>query len=235
MNTINCPNCGSQDTTWKYGNDFYCYMCKKTFNFNGDNLKGKKINKNEPTKGYTYMNLESDSKFGKINKRKIITIIVSILLLFVIIWVKNSDIPINENSQRSSVSYPVSNNVSSSNNGNNSESTNAPDNIEAYVISQNFVKDNIVSPSTADFTIEPINVKCIGNKFMVVSYLDAQNSYGAKIREKYMCYLIYNGGIWSNVSNWTLMSLRIGDDIAYINKNKTEQEIAKDIDYLRTQ
>ena len=109
----------------------------------------------------------------------------------------------------------------------------APDNMGAYVISQNFVKDNIKSPSTADFPIEATNVKCRGSKFMVVSYLDAQNSFGAKIREQYMCLLIYNGGEWSHKLNWTLEALRIGDDIAYYDKSKTEQEIANDINAMK--
>ncbi len=110
----------------------------------------------------------------------------------------------------------------------------APDNIGAYVISQNFVKDNIISPATADFPIEPTNVKCIGNKFIVASYLDAQNSYGAKVRKKYICCQIYNGGEWSHQANWTLEVLFVGDEIAYVDKSKTEQEIANDMDYFRT-
>ncbi|MBC7554354.1 MAG: hypothetical protein H7257_10285 [Taibaiella sp.] len=132
-------------------------------------------------------------------------------------------------------SYSNSNSISNENRQDRQtvSSPQNPSHTEAYTISTNFVKDNIVSPTTADFPFEPINVKNINNKYIVCSYLDAQNEYGAKIRQEYICLLDYNGGGWSRQSNWTLLALTIGDDIAYISKDKSQEEIATDINNLR--
>lgn len=61
-------------------------------------------------------------------------------------------------------------------------------NIKAYVIvsAQNKVEDCLKSPSTADFpwAIEPVKIN--DTTYTVISYVDAQNEFGATIRANYM-------------------------------------------------
>jgi len=84
------------------------------------------------------------------------------------------------------------------------DSTNAK--IEAFVMSQTFMKRRLKSPSTADFpwyTDSEVAVKHRGGGvFLVNSYVDAQNSFGAKLRTHYSCTLKDNGN-----ESWSLISL----------------------------
>lgn len=81
-------------------------------------------------------------------------------------------------------------------------------NNKAYFISQSFVKERLKSPSSADFpsafNTQAFSVTAIlPNKYMVSSYVDAQNSFGAKIRSRYSCTLKHEN------NNWSLESLNI--------------------------
>lgn len=77
------------------------------------------------------------------------------------------------------------------------------DPIGAFVMAQDFVKKMLKAPSTADFpigtsdsTIIPLG-NCI---YQVESYVDSQNSFGAKIRSQYTASVKYLGeGRWSLV------------------------------------
>lgn len=83
---------------------------------------------------------------------------------------------------------------------------NSPEN--AYYISQVFVKDNMLTPSTAVFpSYRKVKVskssscqKC----YNVSAYLDAQNAFGATIRIKYNCIVQYKYG-----STWSLISMDV--------------------------
>lgn len=63
------------------------------------------------------------------------------------------------------------------------------DKIEAYVMSQQFIEGRLRSPSTAEFPYineNGVSIKYLNEcKHLVVSYVDAQNSFGATIRNKY--------------------------------------------------
>jgi hypothetical protein len=51
-------------------------------------------------------------------------------------------------------------------------------------------------------------VKKTGSRsFRVISYVDAQNSFGAKIRTRFLCELTYKGGEWADKNNWILDKL----------------------------
>lgn len=69
--------------------------------------------------------------------------------------------------------------------------------IEALVGSQMVVKDNLKSPSSAEFpliTDKLISVtKIEENKYAVISYVDSENSFGAMIRTFYTCKVILDG------------------------------------------
>ncbi|NQT78011.1 MAG: zinc ribbon domain-containing protein [Bacteroidetes bacterium] len=71
------------------------------------------------------------------------------------------------------------------------------DGLDAYLEAQSFVKKHLKSPSTADFPyynkVEN-NVKYLGtNKYKIESWVDSQNSFGATIRTKFSCTIIFVG------------------------------------------
>ena len=74
--------------------------------------------------------------------------------------------------------------VSSETVSNNSRHTNS----EAWSCAKNIVKSNLKSPSTASFCSFPqAKVTHLGNgEYMVSGWVDAQNSFGAKIRENFV-------------------------------------------------
>lgn len=251
-------NCGFAAYQIEGNTVYLCQQCKSSFrNEVGKYIKCPKCGngqfveddveqaalKKANNSGYSAANNKKDLNHKKSYTGITVATILAIILLVSVIAVHfndsnstsdHSESTTNKNATQYSNTIAAPTENEQSNRETQSTASDEPDNMGAFVISQNFVKDYIVSPSTADFPIEATNIKRIGNKFMVYSYLDAQNSYGAKIREKYMCLLIFNGGEWSHQANWTLEALQIGDDIAYIDKSKTEKEIANDIDYLRT-
>lgn len=74
-----------------------------------------------------------------------------------------------------------------------------PTKIDASIMAEEFVKQALKAPSTADFPwYNSDRVKSMGNnKYVVHSYVDAENSYGAKLRTWYICELRYIGnGKW---------------------------------------
>ena len=90
-----------------------------------------------------------------------------------------------------------------------SPSPSAPGKSVAFYMSQQFVKDELKAPSTADFPSynESFVSDLGGGKFSVSAYVDSQNSFGAKLRNHYTCVLKSEGG-----DRWRKESLDIGDD-----------------------
>lgn len=87
-------------------------------------------------------------------------------------------------------------------NNNNSSNTSNDYKIEAYAMSQEFIEDYLIAPSTAKFPwYSSINVIQTGNRYKVEAYVDSQNDFGGTIRTKY--YMILerdsNGG-WTKIS-----------------------------------
>jgi len=78
--------------------------------------------------------------------------------------------------------------------------------IEALVMAHQFMERRLKAPSTADFpsiVSDGVGVSHLGGGvFIVNSYVDAQNSFGAKIRTRFICKLKDNGD-----KTWALMSL----------------------------
>jgi hypothetical protein len=97
------------------------------------------------------------------------------------------------------------------------ERTNEPartacnDEVGAYVMSQTFVKRQLKAPSTADFPtmgIDDVSVSSSGHcEFTVVAYVDAQNSFGAKLRTPYVAVVKAP----ETGDEWTLKSLSLDD------------------------
>jgi len=80
---------------------------------------------------------------------------------------------------------------------------------EAYVMSQNFMKQYLKSPKSADFPFDSYKYEYLGdNKMKITSYVDAQNSFGAQLRTYYEVTMRYNGGEWADINNWSLLDLK---------------------------
>ena len=60
------------------------------------------------------------------------------------------------------------------------------DRFDAIVVAEKIVKDNLKSPSTAKFCgNSDYTVTCSGNTWTVKGYVDAQNSFGATLRNNF--------------------------------------------------
>ena len=95
------------------------------------------------------------------------------------------------------------------------EQTTASD-TQAHIMAENYVEQVLKSPSTADFPSFDYNHFDLGNnKHKIVSYVDSQNGFGAMVRSDWSVILTYNGGEWTNMSNWTLNELVFDGEILY--------------------
>ncbi|NFG98404.1 hypothetical protein FDC49_01770 [Clostridium sporogenes] len=68
--------------------------------------------------------------------------------------------------------------------------------IEVYKASQEFVKEQLKAPATAEFpNFEDGKVVVAGDekRYTVIAHVDAENSFGAKIRSKFLCNLKDDG------------------------------------------
>lgn len=74
----------------------------------------------------------------------------------------------------------------------------------ALVVCQQFVEDQLKAPSTAEFAIMSDSevANTTGNVWVVESYVDAQNSFGATIRTQFRCEVA-----WKYGDTYTLVDL----------------------------
>ncbi len=79
-----------------------------------------------------------------------------------------------------------------------------PDNFAAYSICKDFVLDRLKAPKTAQFAgFDDAKVHDLGGgDYEVIGFVDAQNAFGAQIRERYLCKVHYKGD-----RNWRLNGL----------------------------
>lgn len=84
-----------------------------------------------------------------------------------------------------------------------------PDSEIAYVIAQNYISISLKSPSTADFPALDYHYSMPDSvTYIISSYVDSQNGFGAMIRTNYKITLRYNGGETGNPQNWTVIDLK---------------------------
>ena len=90
-----------------------------------------------------------------------------------------------------------------SNRGGSGPSTYIPSDNDAIFMSRVFIEKRLKAPSTADFASYSNSsvTRTSTGTFLVSSYVDAQNSFGAKIRTHYTCELQYVGN-----ENWKALS-----------------------------
>lgn len=75
----------------------------------------------------------------------------------------------------------------------------------AYVMSQNFVRQHLIAPSTASFPSSG-SVRDMGNcRYVVSGYVDAQNGFGAIIRTNFFIDMSYD----INSRNWRGTNIRM--------------------------
>jgi hypothetical protein len=70
----------------------------------------------------------------------------------------------------------------------------APDQLDAYVDIEQYVKSQLKAPASAEFPAAstPYTTKLNDSTYSVTSYVDAQNGFGAKIRSYYTCRITYH-------------------------------------------
>jgi len=78
------------------------------------------------------------------------------------------------------------------------------DKIEALTMCQQFVKDRLRSPKSADFPwASDGRVTALGSgQYRIRSYVDAQNAFGAEVRTNFTCTVQVSGG-----DRWRLVNL----------------------------
>lgn len=82
----------------------------------------------------------------------------------------------------------------------------------AFVQCQSFVKNRLKAPSTADFAFLDYSAKTLPNRtFQIKSYVDAQNSFGAKIRNYFLCEIQWSGADSARIDNWNLINLELSE------------------------
>lgn len=80
----------------------------------------------------------------------------------------------------------------------------------AYIQSQAYVKTALKSPASAKFPFADYEYKKYeDDSYLITSYVDAQNSFGAIIRSDYSTVLKYLGGEDADPNNWELKKLII--------------------------
>lgn len=89
---------------------------------------------------------------------------------------------------------------------------NTPDmDFDAYVVAEGRVKDKLKSPSTAEFpNSKTANIqRGADNIWIVSSYVDSQNSFGAMLRSNWVIRLQFTGDDPERYENWKTLELSI--------------------------
>lgn len=83
--------------------------------------------------------------------------------------------------------------------GSSSTATLRGDKLEALTLCQFAVKRTLNAPASADFPWADLGtVTAEGSgRFCVSSYVDSQNSFGARIRANYRCVIKFHDGEWA--------------------------------------
>lgn len=85
--------------------------------------------------------------------------------------------------------------------------------VMAGMICKNHVKASLKSPATADFPMFDKNIwKMPSQRYVVKSYVDAQNAFGANLRARWFCEIRYKGpGDDANDANWELIKVSLDE------------------------
>ena len=84
--------------------------------------------------------------------------------------------------------------------------------ILAYIQCQGFVKDRLKAPATAEFSYSDFTSSAlVDNQLTIKSYVDAQNSFGAKLRNNFLCTVKWNEANSANAGSWELVSIQMDE------------------------
>jgi hypothetical protein len=68
---------------------------------------------------------------------------------------------------------------------------------DAWLMCEDFIKLQLKAPSTADFQFyEKELVSVTGNNYSMDIYVDAENSFGAKLRTNFYCKVSFDGNVY---------------------------------------
>lgn len=83
----------------------------------------------------------------------------------------------------------------------------------AYIICKDYVKESLKSPSSADmpFLCDNTVADVKTQTYKIASYVDAVNSFNAKLRTTYTAVLHYKGGDDADPANWQVVSLNFNN------------------------
>lgn len=87
---------------------------------------------------------------------------------------------------------------------------NQHDKVGAYVACEDFARDRLLAPATADFAgvTGSIIDSLPAATYQVASYVDAQNAFGAQIRKRFTCRVRYQ----ASDSSWNLLAIDMDAD-----------------------
>ncbi len=83
----------------------------------------------------------------------------------------------------------------------------------AFIICQQYTKQNLASPASADFPFLPTDVRGFKSQsYIIQTYVDSQNKFGAMLRTQILCKVKYkgltaNGNETADIRNWELIEL----------------------------
>ncbi len=80
---------------------------------------------------------------------------------------------------------------------------------EAYIISKDFVKENLKSPTTSNFSSEYSYYQIAEKEFEIKSEVDSENAFGVKLHSVWIVKLKYKEGDWTEKNNWILEDIKI--------------------------
>lgn len=82
----------------------------------------------------------------------------------------------------------------------------------AHIKCNDYVKDRLKAPSTAEFPFLADRItKVSDGHYLVESHVDAQNSFGAKLRRDYYCDIELVGEYSGSKDSWKLKTLRLAE------------------------
>lgn len=90
----------------------------------------------------------------------------------------------------------------------NVETTESSSTINAKPISEDFIKQDLYNPSTADFSLFDASQEVEGNYYTILRKVSAKNSLGVEREYIYKVKLEYLGGNEYDISSWKLINMQ---------------------------
>jgi hypothetical protein len=138
--------------------------------------------------------MEEQNKEAPVPKKKVSRRMLIVLGVCILIW-----LPFLFSSSGSSTTQPKEEDYSTT----------------AYLQSQGYVKNALKSPASAKFPYSYEIRNLPDNRFVVSSYVDSQNSFGAMLRSNWVVTLQYLGGNEFEGKSWKLEAMTVDGERVY--------------------